>query len=109
MRVTRPARFVVLRWKVDRSRCLTEQFDDEQGGLMLNDGERPRRPGKVILLVVAFWLVGTALQAGLRWLIEQAGLVDPDIAGRIGQAVGWGLLCVLSYWYRHPLDEWLRA
>jgi hypothetical protein len=76
---------------------------------MLHDGERPRRPGRVILLVTAFWLVGTILQGGLRWLIEQAGLVEPEVAARIGQVVGWGLLCVLSFWYRRPLDEWLRS
>jgi hypothetical protein len=76
---------------------------------MLNDGERPRRPGRVILLVTAFWLAGTILQGGLRWLIEQAGLAEPEVATRIGQVAGWGLLCVLSFWYRQPLDEWLRS
>lgn len=76
---------------------------------MLNDGERPRRPGRVILLVAAIWLAGTVLQIALGWLIQQAGLVEPEIAARIGQAVGWGLLCLVSFWYRHPLDEWLRS
>ena len=75
---------------------------------MLNDGERPRRPGKVIVLVVAFWVSGTILQGALRWVAEQAGVQDADTATRIGQVAGWGLLFVLSVIYRRPIDEWLR-
>jgi hypothetical protein len=76
---------------------------------MLNDGERSRRPGKVILLVVGFWIVGTILQGAFRWVAEQAGVTDADTATRIGLAAGWGLLFVLSLIYRRPMDVWLRA
>ena len=75
---------------------------------VLNDGEQPRRPGKVVLLVAAFWLVGTALQSAVRWLAEQVGVSDVEIASRVGSIVGWGLLFVLSVIYRHGIDAWLR-
>ena len=73
---------------------------------MLN--ERSRRPGKVILLVVAFWVSGTVLQGALRSVAEQAGVTDVDVATRIGQVTAWGLLFVLSVIYRRPIDVWLR-
>ena len=76
---------------------------------MLNDGERPRRPGKVILLVLGFWIIGTILQGAFRWVAEQAGVSDAEMATRIGLAAGWGLLFVLSLIYRRPMDAWLRA
>ena len=75
---------------------------------MFDEGERPRRPGKVILLVVVFWLVGTAMQQGLGWLAALPGIVGDDAAMRIGQVVAWGLLFVLSLVYRHQVDAWLR-
>lgn len=78
------------------------------GSSMLDDGERPRRPGKVIFLVVAFWVSGTILQGALRSAVEQVGVADVDVATRIGQIAGWGLLFVLSVIYRRQIDEWLR-
>jgi hypothetical protein len=75
---------------------------------MLNDEERPRRPSRVILLVVAYWVVGTALQSGVRWLAEQAGVTDEGTSTRVGLLLGWGLLFVVSVVYRHQVDGWLR-
>lgn len=75
---------------------------------MLNDGERSRRPSRVIVLVVAFWVSGTILQSLFRSAAEMAGVADVDTATRIGQVAGWGLLFVLSLIYRRPIDEWLR-
>jgi hypothetical protein len=71
--------------------------------------EKPRRPSRVVVLVVGFWVAGTVLQSAFGWLIGSAGLAQPEIAFRVGQALGWGLLCVISFLYRVRIDAWLRA
>ena len=71
--------------------------------------EKPRQPGRVVALVVAFWVGGTVLQTLFGWLLGQTGLLEPEIAGRVGQALGWGLLCVVSFVYRAQIDDWLRG
>ena len=73
------------------------------------DGERPRRPGKVILFVLALWLVGGALQAIFGRLVADSGVVDADTAPLIGLLLGWGLLCVICFYYRKRLETWLRT
>lgn len=71
--------------------------------------EKPRRPARIVTLVVGFWVGGTILQSLLGWLLGQTGLLEPEIAGRLGQALSWGLLCVLSFVYRARIDDWLRG
>lgn len=73
------------------------------------DPEKPRRPTRVVALVAGFWLVGTLLQSVFGWLVGSTGLVEAEIAFRAGQALGWGLLCVISFVYRERIDAWLRA
>ena len=71
--------------------------------------EKPRRPTRVVLLVLGFWVIGTVLQSVFGSLVDTAGLFSTDVAHRVGQALGWGLLCVISFVYRVRIDAWLRA
>jgi hypothetical protein len=71
--------------------------------------EHPRRAGKVILLVVGLWVAGNALQSLIGWLLSNSSLVDANAAVLVGQVLAWGLLFVVSYYYRHELDVWLRS
>ena len=75
----------------------------------MSDGPRPRRPIKVVAMVVAYWIAGNVLQAALAWLLVSAGLFDAEMAGRVGLVLGWGLLFVVSLVFRERLDDWLRA
>lgn len=70
--------------------------------------ENPRRPARVIVLIVAFWIVGTTLQWAIGSFLETNGLVAPDNELPIRQVLAWGLLFGLSYYYRDPIDLWLR-
>ena len=72
------------------------------------DGERPRRPGKVILLVVVLWIVGGGLQTTIGALAARSGLVDEASASLVGLVIGWGLLIVIFYYYRREIEAWLR-
>ena len=71
--------------------------------------EHPRRAGKVIILVVGLWVVGNALQSLIGWVLTSSVLVDASTAVLVGQVLAWGLLFVVSYYFRHELDVWLRS
>ena len=75
----------------------------------MSAGPRSRRPGKVVLLVLAFWLAGSLLQTALGWVLGTSGLLDQGSALLASRIVAWGLLCILSFVYREPLDAWLRT
>lgn len=60
-------------------------------------------------MVIAYWIVGNVLQSILSTLLVSAGLLDSEMAGRVGLVLGWGLLFVVSFVYREPLDDWLRT
>ncbi len=70
--------------------------------------DRPRRPSKVILLIALLWLAGGLLQSLIGSLLASSGAVDASTAGLLGQVLGWGLLIVVFYVYRTPLEAWLR-
>jgi hypothetical protein len=69
---------------------------------------RPRKPVKVVGLVLVFWIIGNALQVGLSRLFEGSGLLDPSLIVITSQVIGWGLLFVISLVFRERLDFWLR-
>jgi hypothetical protein len=69
---------------------------------------RPRRPARVVILVLAFWVIGNALQVGLTRLFDASGLLDPSLIVITSQVLGWGLLFIISFLYRERLDFWLR-
>ena len=73
------------------------------------DGPRPRRPIKVVVMVIAYWVLGNVLQSALAWLLVSGGLLEAETAGRAGLILGWGLLFVISFIFRERLDDWLRA
>jgi hypothetical protein len=73
------------------------------------DPERPRRPGRVIVFVLALWIIGITLQTVFGTAVGATGLLEPDTSLRAGQILGWGLLCVVSFVYRHQIDDWLRS
>jgi hypothetical protein len=73
------------------------------------DGPRPRRPIKVVIMVIAYWILGNVLQAAFAWLAERSSLVGADSAFTVGLILGWGLLFVISLAFREQLDGWLRA
>jgi len=75
----------------------------------MHDSERPRRPGKVILLVVALWIAGGVLQTVFGTLVASGDMVDAGTATRIGQVLGWGLLILVFFYFRHQLEHWLRS
>jgi hypothetical protein len=75
----------------------------------MRSGPRPRRPIKVVVMVIVYWVLGNVLQAALAWLLVRAGLLDAETAGWAGLIVGWGLLFVVSLAFRERLDDWLRA
>ena len=60
-------------------------------------------------MVVVYWVLGNVLQAVLGSLLVSAGLLDAEMAGRAGLALGWGLLFAVSLVLRDHLDDWLRA
>ena len=73
------------------------------------DGPRPRRPIKVVVMVIAYWVLGNVLQSALAWLLVSGGLLDAETAVPAGLVLGWGLLFVISFIFRERLDDWLRA
>jgi hypothetical protein len=72
-------------------------------------GPRSRRPIKVVVLVVGFWVAGQLLQAGLAALLAGSGLASEEAAVWPSLVVAWGLLFLLSYILRERLDDWLRT
>jgi hypothetical protein len=72
-------------------------------------GPRSRRPIKVVVLVVGFWVAGQLLQAGLAALLAGSGLASEEAAVWPALVVAWGLLFLLSYILRERLDDWLRT
>ena len=75
----------------------------------MDSGPRPRRPIKVVAMVVVYWVLGNVLQAVLGSLLVNGGLLDDEMASRAGLVLGWGLLFVVSLVFRERLDDWLRA
>jgi|RhiMethySRZTD1v2_1073278.scaffolds.fasta_scaffold2044510_2 hypothetical protein len=75
----------------------------------MSSGPRSRRPIKVVVMVIAYWILGNVLQAAFAWLTTTAGLLDPETASRAGLVLGWGLLFVISFIFRERLDDWLRS
>jgi hypothetical protein len=75
----------------------------------MSSGPRPRRPGKVVIMVIAFWVVGNILQSIVGWLLGSSGLFDANTAFYVGLVLGWGLLFLISLYYRDYLDYWLRS
>ena len=75
----------------------------------MSDGPRPRRAGKVVVLVLAFWIVGNLVQAALTWTLEGRGLVGVEAAARWGLVLSWGLLFLVAFVLRERLDRWLRT
>jgi hypothetical protein len=70
---------------------------------------RPRRPIKVVGLVLAFWIIGNALQVGLTRLLDGSGLLlEPTFVTITSQVAAWGLLFVIAVVFRERLDFWLR-
>ena len=75
----------------------------------MSSGPRSRRPVKVVIMVIAYWVLGNVLQAVFGWLAASAALLDPEMASRAGLVLGWGLLFVISFIFREQLDDWLRS
>ena len=75
----------------------------------MSSGPRPRRPIKVVAMVVVYWVVGNLLQSVLASLLVSGGLLDVETASRVGLVLGWGLLFVVSLIFRERLDDWLRS
>lgn len=72
------------------------------------EGERQRKPIRVVALVVTMWIIGNVLQAGIGAGAASTALVTDDVAIWTGRLLGWGALAALSFAYREQLDEWLR-
>ena len=72
------------------------------------EGERPRKPSRVILMVLGFWVTGSLLQTLFGLVIHTTGLVPEGTEIWMGQILGWGLLFAVTYYYRDPIDTWLR-
>ena len=75
----------------------------------MSDGPRQRRPMKVVVLVAAFWIGGTALQTAFGWVLGTSGIVGSDSSATIGLILGWGVLFLVSLYFREPIDDWLRS
>ena len=75
----------------------------------MSDGPPPRRPIKVVIMVVVYWVVGNVLQSVFGGLLERGGLVSADTAFFTGLILGWGLLFLISLYFREQLDHWLRS
>ncbi len=75
----------------------------------MTSGEKARRPLKVVILVVALWLVGGSMQSAFGQLLTNSGLVESGTAAIIGQVVAWGLLFLVFLYFRRQLDLWLRT
>jgi hypothetical protein len=63
----------------------------------------------VVTLVVVYWVGGNILQSALGSLLVNGGLLDSENAFRVGLVLGWGLLFLVSLYFREQLDRWLRA
>jgi hypothetical protein len=72
------------------------------------EGERPRKPSRVIVLVIVFWVVGISLQTVFDLIFTSIEALDIRYAGILAQILAWGLLFAVSYKYREPIDVWLR-
>lgn len=72
------------------------------------EGERPRKPSRVIALVIVCWVVGISLQTVFELLFVTAEVMEVRFAVILAQVLAWGLLFVVSYKYREPIDVWLR-
>ena len=75
----------------------------------MDSGPRPRRPIKVVAMVIVYWVLGNVLQAALGSLLVSGGLLSDEMASRVGLVLRWGLLFVVSLVFRERLDDWLRA
>jgi hypothetical protein len=75
----------------------------------MNGAPNPRRPIKVVAMVVVYWVGGNILQSALGSLLVSGGLLDSDNAFRVSLVLGWGLLFLVSFVYREQLDRWLRT
>ena len=71
--------------------------------------ERPRRPAKVIVFVLALWIVGGTVQSAFGSLVASSGVVEAGTAPLVGLILGWGLVCAVCYRYREHLETWLRS
>ncbi|MGE3273087.1 MAG: hypothetical protein AB7P40_30420 [Chloroflexota bacterium] len=71
-------------------------------------GERPRKPVRVVVLVLGFWILGNILEMGFGLAVNETGLVSDAAVVWIGRILGWGLLFAFSLVYRERLDAWLR-
>lgn len=72
------------------------------------EGERQRKPIRVVALVVTMWIVGNVLQAVIGAGAASTAMLSDDAAIWTGRLLGWGALAALSFAYREPLDDWLR-
>ena len=75
----------------------------------MTNGEKARRPLKVVILVVALWFVGGTMQSAFGQLLANSGLVESRTAALVGQLLAWGLLFLIFVYFRRPLDRWLRT
>lgn len=72
------------------------------------EGERQRKPLRVVVLVVGMWVLGNILEALLGAGLAGSGMVPDATAVWVGRIIGWGVLAVVAYVYRERLDDWLR-
>ena len=72
------------------------------------EGERPRKPSRVIVLVIVFWVVGITMQTVFELLFTSIEALEVRFAVILAQILAWGLLFAISYKYREPIDVWLR-
>jgi hypothetical protein len=75
----------------------------------MSSGPRPRQPLKVVIMVVAFWIVGNVLQSVCGWAMRTSGLLDGSDLVWGSLVVAWGLLFVVALVFRESLDRWLRS
>ncbi|MCC7372317.1 MAG: hypothetical protein IT306_28140 [Chloroflexi bacterium] len=72
------------------------------------EGERQRKPIRVVALVVTMWIVGNVLQAAIEAGAASTALLTDDAAVWAGRLLGWGALAAVCFAYREQLDDWLR-
>jgi len=75
----------------------------------MREAPKSRSPKKVVVMVVVYWVGGNVLQSVIGSLFASGGLLEPDTAFGVGLVLGWGLLFLISYYFREPLDDWLRS